>query len=223
MSHHHHHHHHHSFRQQQHLKMISQLINRHNNNNNNIVQLQYRSFFDLPFQSSPSEDFNDNNNKNNRQEFTDQRIVRFTKTQIYNVVANVDDYEQFLPNCLESTVLSRSPDRMEAELVVGFPPLITEKYTSIIYLDKPNRVLVKGMNSTILKYLESEWKFEELNAKRTLVTFNVTFEFQSTIHSRFMSLFFDDFTKKTMKAFLDRAYIIYSADPLYFDDDGDKS
>ncbi|OTF69343.1 coenzyme Q-binding protein COQ10-like protein, mitochondrial-like [Euroglyphus maynei] len=147
----------------------------------------------------------------------------FTKTQIYNVVANVDDYDQFLPNCLESTVRSRSDNRMEAELVVGFPPLITEKYTSIIYLDKPNHVLVKGIDSTILKHLESEWKFEELNKKRTLVTFNVKFEFHSTIHSRFMSMFFDDFTKKTMKAFLDRAYIIYSADPLYFDTNDDKS
>lgn len=150
---------------------------------------------------------------------------RFTKKQIFNVVANVDDYDQFLPNCLESTVRSRTDDRMEAELIVGYPPLITEKYKSIIYMDKPNRLLVKGIDSTILKFLESEWKFEELNKKRTLVTFNVQFEFYSTIHSRFMSLFFDDFTRKTMKAFLDRAYIIYSADPLYFDttNDHDKS
>ncbi|KAI7685498.1 hypothetical protein SSS_10542 [Sarcoptes scabiei] len=136
---------------------------------------------------------------------------------MFNIVANVDDYDQFLPNCIQSTVLNRTPEKMEAELVVGFQPIITEKYTSIIHLYKPNRILIEGTNSNILKHLQSEWKFEQLNEKRTIVTFNVEFEFYSSIHSKFMSLFFDDFTKKTMKAFLDRAYLVYSADPLYFD------
>lgn len=196
------------------------------NISNNKLTIIYRGFFNFPQQ------FN-----NNRKEFTNQKIVRFdypyqlisinnffnnicrySKLQLYNVVANVNDYDQFLPNCLESIVISESPNEMVAELVIGLPPLITERYTSIVYLDKPNCVRAKGIKSSILKHLESEWKFEKLSDKKTLITFHVEFEFHSQFHLRLMSMFFDDFTKNTMKAFLDRAYLIYSADPLYFDD-----
>lgn len=48
-------------------------------------------------------------------------LCRYTPEQVYDVVANVEEYKEFVPWCVRSVVLSRpGPNRMEAELEVGF-------------------------------------------------------------------------------------------------------
>lgn len=139
---------------------------------------------------------------------------------------NVDDYRDFVPNCIDSNVLYRSAKRMEAELIVGIPNLLTEKYISVITLDKPNRILVQTNNSKVLRYLESEWKFETVKLNRsnqTLVTFRVEFEFYSKLHSSVMNIFFDDLTRKTMLAFINRAQLINSNQHLLLHDQNEIS
>ena len=65
-----------------------------------------------------------------RKKFSEERTLGYKSEHVFDVVANVDDYHLFLPWCLESKVLKRfSPERFNAKLIVGFPPL-TEKYTS---------------------------------------------------------------------------------------------
>ena len=61
--------------------------------------------------------------------------------QFYDVVANVDDYKHFVPWCVASTTFQKSDTYARANLEVGFPPL-SEKYTSLLTLTKPNLVKV---------------------------------------------------------------------------------
>lgn len=61
----------------------------------------------------------------------------YSMEELYDVVANVDDYKNFVPWCRESTVFEKSESHARANLVVGFPPIV-EKYTSVITLARPN-------------------------------------------------------------------------------------
>lgn len=61
--------------------------------------------------------------------------------QLYDVVANVDDYKYFVPWCRFSEVFEKSESHARANLEVGFPP-VSEKYTSVLTLAKPNLVKV---------------------------------------------------------------------------------
>lgn len=132
---------------------------------------------------------------------------------------DVDRYYQFLPNCIESNVVSQTDKRMEADIIVGIPHLVTEKYRSIIHLQPPHRIRIKSLNSKVLKHLESEWHFKPINDNRTLLTFRVEYEFHSYFHANVMNMFVDDFTRRTMRAFLERARAIYSRPKGSFIDD----
>ena len=61
--------------------------------------------------------------------------------QLYDVVANVDDYKHFVPYCQVSETFEASETYARANLAVGFGP-VTERYTSILTLTRPNLVKV---------------------------------------------------------------------------------
>ena len=61
---------------------------------------------------------------------------------IYEVVADVEEYKHFVPWCCDSTVLVRKPGHVKCKLEVGFPPLLSEKYNSSVTLVPPNLVKV---------------------------------------------------------------------------------
>jgi len=64
--------------------------------------------------------------------------------QMYDVVADVDSYEQFVPWCKESCVTQRHNSSFRCRLTVGFPPVV-ERYTSVVTLSRPH--MVKVVNS----------------------------------------------------------------------------
>lgn len=68
-------------------------------------------------------------------------ISRYSMDQMYEVVADVAEYNQFVPWCKESSVFQRRPGNFKCNLTVGFPP-IQEKYTSIVTLARPHLVKV---------------------------------------------------------------------------------
>eukprot|EP00124_Ichthyophonus_hoferi_P003241 Ihof_evm4s270 gene=Ihof_evmTU4s270 len=66
--------------------------------------------------------------------------IRYTPSEVYNVVSNVDEYCQFLPWVLKSrTLTSNGKNKSAAELLVGFQPL-AESYVSNIYVI-PNKLV----------------------------------------------------------------------------------
>lgn len=71
--------------------------------------------------------------------------------QLYDVVANVDDYKYFVPWCVASKTFEQSETHARADLEVGFPP-ISEKYTSVLTLARPNLVRVRVLTKALCSY-----------------------------------------------------------------------
>jgi len=61
--------------------------------------------------------------------------------QMFDIVADVDSYQQFVPWCKESHVTERHDSSFRCRLTVGFPPVI-ERYTSVVTLSRPCMVKV---------------------------------------------------------------------------------
>lgn len=68
-------------------------------------------------------------------------LFSYSMEQFYDVIANVDDYKYFVPWCVASSTFQKSETYARADLEVGFPP-ISEKYSSILTLARPNLVKV---------------------------------------------------------------------------------
>jgi len=61
--------------------------------------------------------------------------------QMFDIVSDVESYQQFVPWCKESQVTQCQESSFRCRLTVGFPPII-ERYTSLVTLSRPHMVKV---------------------------------------------------------------------------------
>ncbi len=97
--------------------------------------------------------------------FRNERRVRHRSDQMFDLVADVERYPEFVPLCKELRVRSRRPDAqgretLVAEMSVGYK-MIRETFTSRVLLDKPRlRVVVEYIDGPF-SHLENIWTFRD--------------------------------------------------------------
>jgi coenzyme Q-binding protein COQ10 len=135
---------------------------------------------------------------------------------MFDLVADVERYPEFVPLCTGMRVRSRRPDgqgrdTLIAEMSIGYK-MIREKFTSRVQLDKPRRRVVVEYIDGPFSYLENIWTFrDEPEPGRSLVTFFIDYEFRSRTFSAVMGSMFDAAFRKFAQAFEERADALYRA------------
>src|SRR5271165_4712383 len=106
----------------------------------------------------------------------ERKTVPYRPEQLFDLVADVGSYPQFLPWCVGARVRSRTETELVADLTIGFGPF-RESFTSRVALDRPRTVNVKYENGPF-RYLNNQWTFTPAS-NGCRVDFFVDFEFRS--------------------------------------------
>jgi coenzyme Q-binding protein COQ10 len=126
---------------------------------------------------------------------------------LFDLVADVDRYDEFLPWVVAVRVRSSSETETIADLVVGFSAF-KERFTSRVVKERANRILVDYIEGP-LKYLHNEWRFEPASGSGTDLCFSVDFAFKSRIFETLAGQMFDRALRRMTTAFEQRAAALY--------------
>ena len=141
--------------------------------------------------------------------FSEKRVVGYSPEQMFKVVADVESYHKFIPYCRRSVVTLKKPNRLSANLNIGFQPLLNLSYTSHVTLIEPYLITAVCKDVKIFDHLKTVWKFNPIedDPKACKIDFAVSFSFISSTHSMFARLFLDSVVRENVKAFIDRTQI----------------
>lgn len=142
------------------------------------------------------------------------RRVQFTPKQMYDLVADVERYPEFLPMCESLVVTSREDGAEQSVLVatmgVGYGS-IRQQFTTRVVLTPAEPLIVVTYLNGPFRRLENRWNFRSAPGGGSDVGFWIDYEFRSPILASLMGAVFDKAFRKFTDAFEARAGVVYGA------------
>jgi coenzyme Q-binding protein COQ10 len=145
------------------------------------------------------------------------KLIAHSPEQLFDLVADVGRYPEFLPWCVGARVRSRDETDLVADLTIGFGPF-RESFTSRVRMTRPvgaafGLIRVRYENGPF-RYLNNQWKFTP-DPRGCRVDFFVDFEFRSRLLQAAIGVVFNEAVRRMVNAFIKRAHDVYGpARPL---------
>ena len=138
----------------------------------------------------------------------------YSATQMYDLVADVASYPQFLPWNSAARITSRTPitggEMMEADLVISFK-VFRERFASRVMLYPGEKRIDTEYLDGPFKHMKSTWGFKDRIGGGCDVEFFVDFEFRNAILQGIIGMVFNDAMQRIVRAFERRAAVLYGA------------
>lgn len=137
------------------------------------------------------------------------RKLPYTAEQMFDLVADVGRYQEFLPWVIATRVRSDCDTEMVADMLVGFKAL-KEKFTSRVEKLRPSELRVHYVDGP-LRDLDNLWLFRPDGEGRCEIEFNVDFAFRNPLFEKLAGQYFDRAFRKMVNAFEERAAELYGS------------
>jgi coenzyme Q-binding protein COQ10 len=147
-------------------------------------------------------------------EFSTRRRVRHSAAEMFDLVADVEHYPEFVPLCRALEVRKRIPepegvDILIADMTVAYK-FVRETFSSRVTLDRANlQILVEYLDGPFSK-LENRWLFHPTGEQSCEVEFFISYEFKSRTLALLMGSMFDVAFRRFATAFERRADVVYA-------------
>ena len=144
------------------------------------------------------------------------RVLPYSAQQMYDLVADVARYPEFLPWNSAARITARRPipdgEVMEADLMISFK-VFREKFASRVTLwPAKKRIDTEYLDGPFRK-MKSFWAFRDRPEGGCEVEFFVDFEFRNAILQGIIGVVFNDAMQRVVRAFERRAVALYGAVP----------
>lgn len=144
----------------------------------------------------------------------EKRVLPFSPEQLFDLVADIESYPEFLPWCAAARVRDREGDVLYADMVIGYR-MIRDRFTSRVTMTAPGageagvwRIDVFYIDGP-LKYLQNHWVFRPADGGCE-IDFFVDFQFRSRLFERLIAPLFNEVVRRMVGAFEGRAHIVYT-------------
>jgi coenzyme Q-binding protein COQ10 len=145
-------------------------------------------------------------------QFSTKRRVRHAATDMFDLVADVEKYPEFVPLCSALSVRSRAEKDGKTILVADMKvayKIISETFTSRVTLDRANlKILVEYLNGPFRR-MQNRWTFYPVEERTCNVEFFIDYEFRRRTFAALMGAMFDAAFRRFATAFEQRADQIY--------------
>jgi coenzyme Q-binding protein COQ10 len=139
--------------------------------------------------------------------YSEQRLLPYGREQLFDLVADIERYPEFLPWCVGARIRERNGNQIKADLAIGFQ-MYRERFTSVVLLDPPAGIHVTYSDGPF-RYLENHWKFAAGPNGGCVIDFYVDFEFKSMLLQRVIEMLFSEAVRRMVAAFESRARQLY--------------
>ncbi|QFT93044.1 Persistence and stress-resistance toxin PasT [Roseovarius sp. THAF9] len=141
------------------------------------------------------------------------RTLPYTAQQMYDLVADVGSYPDFLPWTAAARVNSVTPqddgsEVMEADLVISFR-VFRERFSSRVVLWPEQKRIETEYLDGPFHHMRSNWEFRDIGEGQCEVGFDVDFKFKNRLLQGAAELFFFEAMKRIVRAFETRAEKLY--------------
>lgn len=137
------------------------------------------------------------------------RQLPYSAEQMFDLVADVGHYADFLPWVVATRVRSNSETEMVADMLVGFNAL-REKFTSRVEKQRPSQIKVHYVDGP-LRDLDNVWLIRAIDSGHCEIDFRVEFTFRNAIFERLAGQYFERAFRKMVAAFEERAAALYGS------------
>jgi coenzyme Q-binding protein COQ10 len=145
--------------------------------------------------------------------FFSKRVVRHAAANMFDLVADVERYPEFVPLCRGLKVRERRPGAdgvatIVADMTVSFK-LVRETFRSRVTLDRANlQILVEYLQGPF-SHMQNRWTFHPTGATTCEIEFFIDYEFKSRTLGLLMGTMFDAAFRRFAAAFEARADEVY--------------
>lgn len=144
--------------------------------------------------------------------FETTRQIPYTPAEMFDLVADVEQYPHFFPLCEALRVRSRErkgdKEVLVAAMDIGYRA-IRETITSRVTLDRRNMAVLVELVDGPFRHLENRWKFTEADGGGTDIRFFMAYELKSVMLQLLVGGLFDKAFRRCVGAFEGRAREIY--------------
>ena len=137
-------------------------------------------------------------------------IIPYTQEEMYALVNDVAHYQEFLPFCTKSRVISQTEDEVKATLTFARGGLV-KSFTTLNRL-QPHKMIEIRLVDGPFHHLEGFWQFDALSATSSRVSLDLEFEFSTKLVGMMFGPFFQQVASMLVDAFCKRASRVYARD-----------
>ncbi len=140
--------------------------------------------------------------------------VPFSAAQMFDLVADIERYPEFLPWCAALRIIIREGDAakvtLTADMVVAYK-VFRERFKSRVLLDRAaGKIDVDYMDGPF-RSLQNHWQFTALPDGGSVIHFEIAFEFSNFILQATARTVFDKAFARMSEAFVKRANEVYKS------------